>query len=225
MDARELTTIIYMPIPTDAHRDAPATVTVTQTETVTSEPTTTPLPTRTVGRPWTTATPYVYTQMRYDYEQMRSVPSAVVAQYPNQPQPYCISYTPRCDNPAGKIAGSFFGGFGAGLLVCAVLMLIRRIRKRRRVRLLADETFGGPGSQVRDVEDTPASGGLGYLTPRRGSPVTAGKSEEEQLLSSRGFDVDDTTPRQGSPVGADAVEKSEEEQPFLLGRSEGYSGV
>ncbi|KAJ7625814.1 hypothetical protein FB45DRAFT_72177 [Roridomyces roridus] len=101
---------------------ADVTETVVRTVTITATP---ELPTRTIGRPWTTATPYTYTNRQPYYTE-------VLVQYPAQPRPYVYQ---SCPNRHGRIVGSFFGGLGAGLLICSIIALVlgRKIHRLKKI--------------------------------------------------------------------------------------------
>jgi len=113
--AAEVTKTVFLYNPSDA-----VTVTVTETPTVS-------LQTKTFGRPWTTATGFIYTRtLRYPTPTVE-----VVHQYPVQPQFYMQSYCHQ-DKRAGAIAAAFFGGMGAGMVFLVLGVMIWRWRRRVR---------------------------------------------------------------------------------------------
>jgi len=133
------TTTVYLPLPTGRGKEVEtATVTVTQTVTPALQTVT-----KTWGRTWTTATPYQYTRT-----DIYPTPHVVITEnYPSQPQ--WQQYYNRCSNRTGAIVGSFFGGLGLGLLICAVMMMIMAVKFRRLKRSIA------AGESV-DAENHPA---------------------------------------------------------------------
>jgi hypothetical protein len=108
-------------VPHDAQQKA-ETVTTTIFMTVTP---TTEMSTRTINRPWTTATPNLWT-MRQPYY------TEVQAYYPPQPT---ILYHRQCSKRGGAIAGSFFGGLGFGLIICVIIawVLCRKIHRLKKI--------------------------------------------------------------------------------------------
>ncbi|KAJ7625854.1 hypothetical protein FB45DRAFT_868993 [Roridomyces roridus] len=106
-----------------AHENlADVTETVVRTLTVTATP---EIPTHTLGRPWTTAAPLIHTNRQPYYTE-------VLVQYPLQPRPQV--WRP-CPDMRGRTVGSFFGGLGVGLLICAVIALVlgRKIHRLRKI--------------------------------------------------------------------------------------------
>lgn len=156
----------------------PPTVTVTQTYTVTPD-VPTPMYTETWGRPWTTATPYIWTKtINAGFPSATGIPArppmlVEVVNYPMQPT-YTHCYQPRC-RKAGTVAAAFFGGMGAGVIFLALVMFFRRLRKRVKERRARREGL------VRLAEDASSDNyGVLFATPR---------GSEEDKVDGRG-DID-----------------------------------
>ncbi|KII87028.1 hypothetical protein PLICRDRAFT_92914 [Plicaturopsis crispa FD-325 SS-3] len=155
--AAPVTTTVFVQAPPVATAAEPKTVTVTVAP---------PLPTMTIGAPWTTPTPYRYTRS-----------DRIIESYPYQPQ-HCFINNRRATG--GQIAGAFFGGLGAGVLIVLVVLVALKLRRNRRtgwVRLTqGDDAHGSEG---------------GYATPRG----SGGDDVKEPLLR-RGGEEGATTPVQ-----------------------------
>ncbi|KAJ7599414.1 hypothetical protein C8J56DRAFT_189902 [Mycena floridula] len=136
----------FTPTPVEA---AEATVTVTQTVTYESPVITT---TQTIGKPWTTAIPNVYTYTQYpgpwDHQQRVIVREF----YPEQPRNSPWQYY-QCTHQAGLKVGLFFGGVGVGLVFFFILAIfsmvkIRRLKRALRVALGEPEEAGFSAGKV-----------------------------------------------------------------------------
>lgn len=131
MEARAQTTLFYNPTPTEGA------ITVTVTVTTTATPTPEPLETITLGSPWTTATPDVYTQ--YGYGRNNDRPRYIVESYPRQPRPEDMPithYRSYAECRGKKAAAMFFIGFGSAfglmLLITTVVLIWRWAKRSRR---------------------------------------------------------------------------------------------
>ncbi|KAJ7508954.1 hypothetical protein B0H11DRAFT_2184645 [Mycena galericulata] len=146
---------------------------VAETTTVTVTATNPPeLPTRTIGRPWTTAQPYVYTMTQQYYTQVQEV-------YPLQPTPRPYVH---CSKHAGAITGAFFGGLGLGLIICIIVTLVLCMKIRRLKKILR--------RAESNLYAIPAPAGSDKKVATRGVESPAHLVETEPLLTDDGVLVD-----------------------------------
>ncbi|KAJ7509602.1 hypothetical protein B0H11DRAFT_2216508 [Mycena galericulata] len=144
-----------------------ATTTVTVTATPSPE-----LSTRTIGRPWTTAQPYVYTMTQPYYTEVQEV-------YPLQPAQRAYV---RCSKHGGAIAGAFFGGLGLGLVICIIVSLVLCLKIRRLKKILRRAESG--------LYVIPAPVGSDKKVATRGIESPAYPVDAQPLLADDGVLVD-----------------------------------
>ncbi|KAJ7509601.1 hypothetical protein B0H11DRAFT_1960262 [Mycena galericulata] len=148
------------------------TTTVTVTATPSPE-----LPTRTIGRPWTTATPHVYTMTYWQpgyHKQVQEV-------YPLQPAQRAYYY-PQCSKHGGAIAGALSGGLGLGLIICIIVSLVLYIKIRRLKKILRRAESG--------LYAIPAPVGSNKSVATRGVESPAYPVDAQPLLADDGVLVD-----------------------------------
>jgi hypothetical protein len=139
-----------LPVPNSPQQLAEM-VTATTTVTVTA---TKPLPTRTIGRPWTTASPRIYTMTQPHYTEVQMF-------YPLQPT--SAMYRP-CPRRSGAIAGSFFGGLGLGLIILGIVVLVlcRKIHRLKKILRRAESgLYTIPVDSDKVVQEAVVAGSRG----------------------------------------------------------------
>jgi len=213
-----------------APQDAERTTTVTVTATVGPE-----LSTMTIGRPWTTATPRVYTTLQRDWQSRGGDTFKVVEIYPPQ---YGHVVYPACRSHKGAIVGALFGGIAIGLVISTIALCAWRIRRnwrsRRANNRASDEAVrnGSPKESLAPREDILVNipDAQPLMSGRHGSPKESLAPREDVLVN-----IPDAQPlmsgRHGSPKESlapreDVLVSIPEEQPLMSGRpDEGRSGA